>query len=331
MHSYSHPAWDINHRVMSRLKIRHLALLLHIQKLGSLTRVADAMSTSQPSVTQALADMEDMFGVSLFDRSSKGMTPTAQGLLVLERARSLLNDLELLSHDMHAQSLGRQAHLHVGIIPFLSGQLIAQATQQARPENQALTISLKEGTSEELLEQLRDHSLDCVVARALPKMNAQGLRHRVLYHQQPRLIAGRNLAARLGRRKLDWKMLQGLDWILGPRHTPIHRQVTNLFLSVGLTPPDVVIETSSPRLIGALIHANERAVSLVPAETAEDLVRISSVSIVPYSFEWTLPPVALFTRDKGPERDVDRLFTSALLALCRPQTHQTQKTNSFFY
>ncbi|MCX5591526.1 LysR family transcriptional regulator [Alcaligenes endophyticus] len=327
----SSAGWDINHRLMNRLKIRHLALLLQIEKLGSLTRVAEAMATSQPSVTQALAEMEDMFGAPLFERTPRGMNATQQGLLVLERARSMLNDIELLQHDMHALKHGRQAHLHVGLIPYISGKLVTAATQSVFAQHRPLTLSLHEGLSSDLIGMLREHALDCVIARVSPKLATHDLQQHVLYSQQPRLISGRKLAARLGRRKLDWKVLQGLDWVLGPKHTPIHRQVMDLFLSVGVTPPEAIIETASSKLVGEFISHNDNAVSIVPAETAEDLVRISNVSIVPYSIDWNLAPIALFTRSQGPTRDVDKAFSQALKQLC--QTHPANRSpgSSYFY
>lgn len=71
---------------MARLKMKHLALLLAIKQQRSLTRVAEQMSTSQPAVTQALAELENLFGAPLFTRSARGMAPTALGELVLARA-----------------------------------------------------------------------------------------------------------------------------------------------------------------------------------------------------------------------------------------------------
>ncbi|MNU10838.1 hypothetical protein D3C72_2582420 [compost metagenome] len=41
-------------------------------------------------------------------------------------------------------------------------------------------------------------------------------------------------------------------------------------------------------------------------------MRIAGAAIVPYSFDWTLPPISLFTRADGLRRNVDALFASAL-------------------
>ena len=74
---------------------------------------------------------------------------------------------------------------------------------------------------------------------------------------------------------------------------------------------------SSTKLIGEMIVASERAVSIVPADIAEELVRIAGVAIVPYSFDWTLPPIAMFTRSEGLLRAADRLFADSLRQVCR--------------
>lgn len=81
---------DVVRRLGARLKMRHLVLLLQIQQHGSLTRVAEHMASSQPAVTNALSELESMFGTPLFERSSRGMRPTALGAVVLERAKAMI-------------------------------------------------------------------------------------------------------------------------------------------------------------------------------------------------------------------------------------------------
>ena len=62
--------WD-GARLGNRLKPRHLRLLADIARLGSLTRVAAAAGISQPAVTKALAELEDIFGAPLFERTGR--------------------------------------------------------------------------------------------------------------------------------------------------------------------------------------------------------------------------------------------------------------------
>ncbi|SDI75586.1 LysR family transcriptional regulator [Paraburkholderia phenazinium] len=305
-------------KLASRLKMRHLTLLLQIQQHGSLTRAAEHLASSQPAVTNALAELEDMFGAPLFDRSARGMAPTALGHVVLARARAMTEDLDHLVREMEAVASGHAAHLHIGVIPFIPGQMVSTAIQRTRPEGERrLTVTIHEGTSEQLLVQLRDHTVDIVIGRASSSLDLQQVSVEVLYRQQPRLIASRRLAARLARGRLDWQRLVELDWILGAPNTPMREQVADIFLGAGLTPPTPIVESYSSKLIGEMIVAGEQSVSIVPADIAEELVRIAGVAIVPYSFEWTLSPIALFTRLHEAQRMPSRLFSASLRQVCQ--------------
>jgi DNA-binding transcriptional LysR family regulator len=308
---------DMIRRLSTRLKMRHLVLLLQIQQHGSLTRVAEHMASSQPAVTNALAELESMFGTPLFERSSRGMLPTALGAVVLDRAQAMLHDLDHLARDMEAVATGHAAHMHIGVVPFISGQMLS-ATLKRVQANMArrLTVTIHEGTSDQLLAQLNDHTVDLVIGRASAAIDLSRIGFEVLYRQQPRLIANRRLAARLSRVKPDWNKLQTLDWILGAPHTPMREQVSDLFLAAGTVPPIPIVESYSSKLIGELIASSENAVSILPADIAEELVRIAGVAIVPYSFQWTLPPIAVFTRSQGRRSDAQTLFIDALRAVC---------------
>ena len=300
------------HRLTSRLKMRHLMLLLSIEQQGSLTRVAEKMATSQPAVTNALAELENTFGVPLFARSVRGMRPTALGQVVLNRARALVHDQGQLVQEMDAVASGHAAHLRIGAIPFVSGQMLSEALGRTLPRGRRITATIHEGLGPALLAQLRDHTLDIVVGWAAPSADLENVAVEVLYRQQPRLIASRRLAARLGRERPAWTRLADLDWILGTPGSPIREQVNEIFLRAGLAPPAPAVQTDSSKLIGELIVATDRAVSILPADIAEELVRISGAAIVPYTLDWTLPPISLFTRADGLRREADALFADAL-------------------
>ena len=303
---------EVIRKLTSRLKMRHLMLLLQIEQHGSLTRVAEHMATSQPAVTNALAELESMFDVPLFERSVRGMTPTPLGAVVLARARALVHDLGHLVQEMEAVAAGHAAHLHIGVIPFVSGQLLSAAIARTMPQGRGITATIHEAQGPVLLRQLRDHTLDVVVGWATPSVDLGQIDFEVLYHQPPRLIACRRLAARLGRTRLEWNMLADLDWILGTPDSPIREQVADIFLRAGLAPPTPSVQSDSSKLIGEMIVASDRAVSILPADIADELVRIAGAAIVPYSFDWTLPPISLFTRADGLRRNVDALFAAAL-------------------
>lgn len=68
------------------LNLRHLRALEDVVTQRSLNRAAEAAGLSQPALTQGLGKLEKQLDVLLFDRHSDGVTPTAGGLALAERA-----------------------------------------------------------------------------------------------------------------------------------------------------------------------------------------------------------------------------------------------------
>lgn len=68
------------------LNLRHLRALDDVIAQRSLNRAAEAAGLSQPALTQGLGKLERQLGVSLFDRHPDGVTPTAAGTALAERA-----------------------------------------------------------------------------------------------------------------------------------------------------------------------------------------------------------------------------------------------------
>jgi len=322
---------DVVRRLISRLKMRHLQLIVQVHRLGSLTRVAEQMATSQPAVTNTLSELESMFGAPLFARTARGMAPTDMGRVVAARAQAILQDLGHLVRDMEASSVGLAARLHVGVTPYVSGRLIADAVCAVQTGTQRLAVRIHDGTSESLLRALRDHELDVVIARASPQLDLQELRFEPLYHQQARLISSRQLAAQLGRVPLSWAQLAELDWVLGEPNTALREQVASLFIQAGIAPPVPITEGYSAKLIGEIIASSERAVSLLPADIATELVHIAGVAIVPYTIEWNLPPVAAIVRNDVGNSDSHRRFLEAVRhassGMPRRATHPGRQTD----
>ena len=72
------------------MMVRDLAWLVQLGELGHVTETAAALGTSQPTLSRALARLEDELGVRVFERTPTGVEPTPDGRLVLDAARDLV-------------------------------------------------------------------------------------------------------------------------------------------------------------------------------------------------------------------------------------------------
>jgi LysR family transcriptional regulator, regulator for genes of the gallate degradation pathway len=74
--------WDLN--------LRHLRAIVEIAERGTMNAAAEAVNLTQPAITQALARVEQLLDVQLFDRRHDGMVPTEPVTLLIPRIKSAL-------------------------------------------------------------------------------------------------------------------------------------------------------------------------------------------------------------------------------------------------
>jgi LysR family transcriptional regulator, transcription activator of glutamate synthase operon len=91
--------------------IRDLAWLVELGETGHVTDAAAVLGTSQPTLSRALARVEDELGVRVFERLATGVEPTADGVLVLEAARDLV-----ARHDLLRATLANRVDPDTGLV-----------------------------------------------------------------------------------------------------------------------------------------------------------------------------------------------------------------------
>lgn len=69
------------------LDVRSAAIVLECARLGSLGRAAEALNMTQPAITRTLKQLESGYGVALFERTTRGVTPTVYGEALLPYAK----------------------------------------------------------------------------------------------------------------------------------------------------------------------------------------------------------------------------------------------------
>lgn len=84
--------------------LRQLSAVRAIADSGTLTAAARALNRTQPALSKALRELEAQLGVTLFDRFSHGVEPTAHGRLLLDKIREAERQFYLAARD-HAAFL----------------------------------------------------------------------------------------------------------------------------------------------------------------------------------------------------------------------------------
>lgn len=78
------------------MNIHQLRCAVTVARLGSQTRAAEALYMSQPNLSKAIKDLEQVCGFRIFNRTGSGMLPTRKGEEFLLRARSVLEQMDAM-------------------------------------------------------------------------------------------------------------------------------------------------------------------------------------------------------------------------------------------
>lgn len=102
------------------MDLKQLRYFAAIVDEGGMRRAADGLHVSQPALTVAVKQLEDMLGVTLFSRAGRTLEPTREGYRLYAHARALLAGAEKAKSEMRAL-----ADLEVADLPLAATGMIA--------------------------------------------------------------------------------------------------------------------------------------------------------------------------------------------------------------
>src|SRR5689334_9456390 len=120
---------QIDRVLRSNLKLRHLQLLIALDEFRNVGRAAEFLSVTQPAVSKVLSEIESMFGLTLFERSTRGTHPTPYGSSVIRFAKSVLAEYERTKDEIAAVASGAAGRTSVGAMVVATPVLLARAVQ----------------------------------------------------------------------------------------------------------------------------------------------------------------------------------------------------------
>lgn len=241
------------------LRLRHLRLLELIDEHRSLRAVGTILNRTQPAVSQMVKDLEYALGVTLVERSVRGVELSAAGLLAVQRIRSGLASLEHLVAELRA---GQSPILRVGTNPALIFQVLPATMRRLEAVNARTRVRLRSGVVGDMLHSLWDGDLDCYVGRIdwdqIPQKMVSMLRHDPL--MQTDLVLACSVRHPLaGRKDIEIAELANWQWVLPPADSNNRIALEAEFRNHGVAGPTPMMEIAADPG-GLMIFAREMEV-----------------------------------------------------------------------
>ena len=257
---------------------RHLRVLLAVQTQGSFTAAADHLNMSQPSVSIAIAQLEDWAGTKVALRDRKGASLTPAGQLLLRRARAIENILsdarqELAGHRDHVEG-----PLTVAGTPGALLALLPRILGPLRADGSLFQIRAQEVRDEDILPLLRDRTADIALCTAGREAPPADIEETVVAAEPFLLLASPDLD--LPADGLTIADAVRLPWVLPLADGATRKQLEAVFLSSGVALPRCTVRCDALATMKEMVRT-AGFVALLPASVAATEMEAGLIRSVP--------------------------------------------------
>ncbi len=151
-------------------------ILHELYKNPNLTKVADLMYLTQPSLTKRLQNMEEEFGITIVNRTSKGLVFTEEGAFLAQQAQVYLDFLEDTKHKLEKIKEKKTIHIRIGSSYTYSKYVLSDILADYKSLHPEVKFDIRTDQSDILFRYVIEDKLDAAFIRG----DYDGNVHRVL-------------------------------------------------------------------------------------------------------------------------------------------------------
>jgi LysR family hydrogen peroxide-inducible transcriptional activator len=149
---------------VSTLSLRDLEYVVAVAEHEHFGKAAHAVHVSQPALSSQIKKVEDILGVAIFERTKRSVAITTVGKSLVQQARVILDEARKFHELARATIQPLEGPFHLGVIASVGPYYVPYLLRSAREKFPRLSLHLREGLTDGLLEQLKAGELDAVVA-----------------------------------------------------------------------------------------------------------------------------------------------------------------------
>lgn len=143
----------------------HFRYAIEIEKTGSISKAAENLFMAQPNLSKAIKELEQSLNIVIFERTSRGVRPTMRGKEFLDRAKSVLLEIDQMKN---IQNRGLKSATQMIKVSIPRGTYISKAFSQLVGEldmEKEIDLYIKETNSIETVMNVADNYYDFGIIR----------------------------------------------------------------------------------------------------------------------------------------------------------------------
>jgi len=231
---------QLSDRIGCRMKLHDLHVLMAVVQAGSMSKAAALLNTGQPAISRSIAELEQVLGVRLLDRSRHGVRPTDYGRALLNGGTAVFDDLRQTVKSIASLADPSVGEVRVGCNPFLSATFVSAVVDKLSRCYPRVVFRLVTAYVETLHRELTERNVDFLIARRFTSIADERLDYELLFEDSYSLVAGtQNPWAR--RRRIDLAELVNELWVLPSPESGLGSVVMEAFHASGLNYPRTTV------------------------------------------------------------------------------------------
>ncbi len=151
---------------------------------------AEHCFVTQPTLSMQIQKMELELGVKIFDRSKQPVVPTEIGQQLVEQAKRILSEKNMIDELVQIKKGILTGELKVGIIPTLAPYLLPLFIQQFTSKHPQVRLIVSELTTEKIISGLKESRID--VGILVTPLNETGIKEHVLFYEELLVYVSKN-------------------------------------------------------------------------------------------------------------------------------------------
>jgi LysR family transcriptional regulator, transcription activator of glutamate synthase operon len=248
------------------MDLRQLKYLVALADERHFTRAAEREHIAQPALSQQIRRLEEEVGVALVERTTRKVSITEAGEVLVARARRILSELSAAQAELEALRGILTGHVSVGAMHTMGPVDVSLALAIFHQRHPGVELTVLEQSSEELAEMLRDDVLDLAYLSVTERIESHGLGLHQLVSEELVVILPRShpLANRSGVRMSELAGEQFISYREGSRL----REILNRAAREADFDPQVMLESNESRRIRRLVGRG-MGVAILPRSDTE--------------------------------------------------------------
>lgn len=153
------------------MEIRVLRYFLEIARVGNMSRAAETLHISQPTLSKQMKELEEELGKKLFRRGSVGLTLTDEGMLLRKRAEDILDMVDKTTDEFNDLDTVTGGEVHIGCAESHQIKYLARIIKEFKEDYPLFRYHLTSGNTEQVVERLDRGLIDFAVIVEPPNLS----------------------------------------------------------------------------------------------------------------------------------------------------------------